>query len=809
MGRAPNPSQVPPVEGTTKAARETTARRNQERLETMSSGIWKEMMRRRVPHILGAYLATGWILLEFTDWSVDHWVLSSHITDFVVTSWAFMIPAVVLIAWTHGAPGRDRWTRLEMGGVLLNMGVAAALIFGMFRGRDLGAATNPVTVQDEEGNSVERAVPKREFMQRVALFAFQNQSGLPELDWLQFGLPWSMAIDLEQDNWLRTVTGFQEESTGEGFSSPSHLPLARQREIARERFLDYLLSGTVEAGEAEGEVALTTRLYEAATGAVVAERRFAGADLLDLADRASIALRRDLEVPTGHIEQTPDLPVRELLSDSLVAVQAYLQAVFAQDRDAAANLRLLSAATAVDSTFALAQASLGEGYIAFNQPEQAYAAYETALRHEYRLSERSRFEVKVRYYQITRQPEKALAIARMRTELYPDDPTAWDVLGVVLSTRGDYPAAIRAFETGRSLDPSSWGRTQALAQSYLNEGRSEDARRAYQSHADRYPERLAPIRALGTLHLQQGDFETAASYFEKALLVNPNDYPSLVAMADISERTAEFAEARRFYDRAISASGDTDAMWSVGARLVGYFDLQGMTDSAIARLEAVTGYLGRSQGRLSELQLKVNSIALYPRAGRTRRAWAVLDTLRAELEPPLTSFIPIGEALLYRELGDGPALEAKIPEARRLYAEFGFEALDWIMVYLEAEAQRLQGRCTQAIPLYERATTGMQSGVVGETDVSLGGNPWVGLGECYREVGRHADAATALGQAYVRLPADPRNLYQMALLYRDMGDRAEAMRYLNGAVHVWQNADPDHAQANEARALLAAWEGRR
>ena len=130
------------------------------------------------------------------------------------------------------------------------------------------------------------------------------------------------------------------------------------------------------------------------------------------------------------------------------------------------------------------------------------------------------------------------------------------------------------------------------------------------------------------------------------------------------------------------------------------------------------------------------------------------------------------------------------------------------MLYLDAESRRLQGRCADAIPLYEQAAAGMPSGVLGETDVGLGGNPWLGLGTCYRETGRHADAANALGESYARLPADARVLLQLALLYRDMGDRAEALRYLNGAVHVWRRADANHALANEAKALLARWEGR-
>jgi tetratricopeptide (TPR) repeat protein len=102
----------------------------------------------------------------------------------------------------------------------------------------------------------------------------------------------------------------------------------------------------------------------------------------------------------------------------------------------------------------------------------------------------------------------------------------------------------------------------------------------------------------------------------------------------------------------------------------------------------------------------------------------------------------------------------------------------------------------------------MQAGLLGETDVGLGGNPWLGLGTCYREMGRHGDATDALGESYSRLPADARVLLQLAYLYNDMGDRVEALRYLNGAVHVWKDSDPDHVLANEAGVLLADWEGR-
>jgi hypothetical protein len=275
-------------------------------------------LRRRVPHIVGAYFAGGWILLEFTDWAVGRWVLSPHITDAVVSVWLFMIPAVALLAWTHGAPGRDRWTKLEVAGLALNLLVAAGLMYGLFRGRDLGAATSTVTVLDEEGRAIEREIPKREFTRRIGVFAFVNESGESELDWLQLGVPWSLTLDLEQDSWIRPVTGFAEELDGASAFSPSHIPLSRQRDLARDRFLDYLLVGSI--GGTPDSPVLTSRLYDAETGALLTEHEFEGTHPLDLVDLVSRRLRQDLDVPSGHIARTPDLPVRELLSDSLVAV---------------------------------------------------------------------------------------------------------------------------------------------------------------------------------------------------------------------------------------------------------------------------------------------------------------------------------------------------------------------------------------------------------------------------------------------------------------------------------------------------------
>ena len=101
---------------------------------------------------------------------------SPNLTDFVLLTWALLIPTILMLAWYHGAPGRDRWTTAERLGIPLNVAIAAVVLFVVFRGADLGAATTAVAVETEEGETVERVVPKSEFRKHIALFFFDNEN---------------------------------------------------------------------------------------------------------------------------------------------------------------------------------------------------------------------------------------------------------------------------------------------------------------------------------------------------------------------------------------------------------------------------------------------------------------------------------------------------------------------------------------------------------------------------------------------------------------------------------------------------------
>jgi hypothetical protein len=71
----------------------------------MNSDFLRELMRRRVPQMVGLYLAAGWGLLEFTDWAAGRFGFSGSLEDAVVVSWAILLPVVAILVWKWGAPG--------------------------------------------------------------------------------------------------------------------------------------------------------------------------------------------------------------------------------------------------------------------------------------------------------------------------------------------------------------------------------------------------------------------------------------------------------------------------------------------------------------------------------------------------------------------------------------------------------------------------------------------------------------------------------------------------------------------------------
>jgi len=79
------------------------------------------LLERRIPQILGSYFIAGTSLIFFIQYLVDKYQFSSHYPTLALFGLISIIPSVIILAYFHGSPGKDEWTKMEKIGIPVNI----------------------------------------------------------------------------------------------------------------------------------------------------------------------------------------------------------------------------------------------------------------------------------------------------------------------------------------------------------------------------------------------------------------------------------------------------------------------------------------------------------------------------------------------------------------------------------------------------------------------------------------------------------------------------------------------------------------
>ena len=88
----------------------------------------KEILNRRIPQILGSYVVAATSLVLFMDWLTDRYEFPQYYVTIALFGIVSIIPSVFILAYFHGAPGKDEWNRLEKVGIPMNVIFIALMI---------------------------------------------------------------------------------------------------------------------------------------------------------------------------------------------------------------------------------------------------------------------------------------------------------------------------------------------------------------------------------------------------------------------------------------------------------------------------------------------------------------------------------------------------------------------------------------------------------------------------------------------------------------------------------------------------------
>ncbi len=760
-------------------------------------GFWAELGKRRVPYLVGAYVAATAGVVQFVDWLVGRYALSTTLTDFVLVALVLLIPTAVMLAWRHGPLGRNPWTRVERLGVPINLVVAAGVLLVAFGGRSLGATTTTVTVEDEDGNEVQRVVPKPEFRRHITIFYFDNETGDPDVDWLQYGIPRGLWADWRQDFFMNVREGLalaealREANHAQGLDVPRTL----KREIAEDQKTQYFLTGEIRDGDDGFEV--VTALYEVDGGRLVEERAYRGRPF-DLIDQISAEVREDLGIPTRRLAETTDLSLDELLTESESAFREYVAAfrALAVDLDYASASTHIALAVEEDSTFALAHWLKYAVATRTGESTAALEALTAAKEYEYRLPERERLYVTREYhYTVRKDPAKGVAMAERSVAMFPDDLEALAVLGLYYQVGGRFEDAIGVYEQMLAVDPTQTEPLLVIGQLLSRRGRYEEALGYLTRYAEFSPDDTQTYPLLAAAYRGTGEFELAREACDRALLLEPEDVPAQLCLASIASLQGQWSEADSYFEDALASTRTGAARVQVHRTRENYLLRRGQIGAALN--ERGLELAAMSEAGASPIEIlgrRMRTLAPFVWAGRPEAALDSAEAIGAEFTPPFENMPAIGEMDLFAALEDADALEAAADRVEEVIATLGVEAIRPDVTLARGQVLEFRGDCDAALTEY-RAAIELQPSATG----------WFRhVGRCLATLGRLDEAVTALETALERSPYGPLTLTELARVEIERGNAREATAHLERALSVWSEADPGYAPAAEARALLAS-----
>lgn len=761
----------------------------------MGKSITRDLLERRVPQYLAAYLAGSWVLVEFFAFLEERFLLSPYLTNLVLLLLLLMLPSVALFTWFHGRRGPDQWRRAEKVFIPLNVLVTVAVLAALFGGRDLGAMTTTVTVADPEGNAVERVVPKSEFRKSLVLFPFEVETGDDDTVALAYGALKVLSIDMVQDMFidLRPPALFRDKARSAGYEV-GEVPRPLKRRITRELDLDYFMDGTFAYDGSTFH--FTVLLHDAERGGLVAERSYEGTDLMALIDDAAIQLRKDLGLPARYVDEGLDLPARDHATESVEALRAYGQAdrVLLERDDFDAARAELRRAVELDPGYAAAAFTLYQLSILSGDVAAATAAIRATMDHLYRMPERFQFAVRAEWYGMQRDLPKAFAVYEMWAELYPQDLDAQFYSAHVRRLQGDFEGAVAALEKALALDPTRLDLVQQVGQ--LNEqlGRPDAARSAYERIIEERPGHQDGLILLAQLERRVGNHAAARALYERASLVASEDVGVITGLAELHTDVGEFEAAEAANGRALAAAKSPEQRFTVLRSIRRYHDFRGAFSRALDYQLESEAVGAEFQPPVANIQIRLLGLRTWVHAGQAEEALERLEELSGQLQPPMDSLVPIGRMAVHESREDAASLATALDDARAMLARTGFNVLERDIVFGQGRLHEIRGEWPEAIAAYEDEMR------LSPTDTSIP----LQLGRVYRAMG-DLEAAEQHLQATLRAqPAHGRGNYELALVYEARGQRAEAIRHLESALATWASADEAYEYPQLARDKLAA-----
>lgn len=764
-----------------------------------ASFIFKDLWRRNVIQIMLGYIVSAWIIKQAVAAIITQYMLSPHLIELTWILLISLLPTVALLAYFHGKRSSGKWTRIELFGLPINIGLSIVMLVVLFNGKDLGAATEKVIIENEDGELITREILKNEFRKDITLFFFENESGNKQYDWMQYGIATLFVYDISQDplidatNGMSLINKFRDDGNKDGLGAP----LMLKNKIAAYYHTDFFATGSFNQTDGNWEVTLD--VYNTFKGSKIESIQLVNTDIFQLADDASVAVKKAVGLSQQQIDNAKDLPVAEIFTSSVSAFEAFIRSTIEVilNNDYAKGIEYAENAVKTDQDFALANMLLGEYYFNNNAMEKATEAIDRTMDKLYKLPERNQFYAKFFYYILRQEPDQALSVVKMWTDLYPYDINAKVMLAQRYSMKSNYANSAAIYKEIMKMVPEEYEYLRTLADVYELMGNYDSSLYYYSIYQKKFPNDPISYKNLGDTYLKFSDFDKAMKNYKQARLIDPENASTALKIARVHMITGEFEQAEKVLLTALPDCTTTQDSINIYTGLEGLSDMLGKARESFDYFQEKFVLYEKIVPPLRLMVLKTFMIGKYILVDKEEEALSILQNIESQFKPPLDKVSAFGYLFYYIDTRQPEKAADYIPVARDLMHSFGEEMLEANVFYAEGRISELNGRYEEAIIPY-KSYLAMQPA---DSDAYR----WIA--RCYYEAGKLDKARTNIEEALKRNPNHPKTLYEGARIYAKDKNPQRALELIKKANAIWQHADVIYEPAQKARSFRMELDG--
>ena len=757
--------------------------------------IWK----RKVLQLTGLYILISFLIIQVISWILNKYLLSPNWFDLTWILLLSLLPSVAFMAYYHGRSGMDQWVKREKIFVSANFAISIVILIILFQGKDLGATTREVIVEDEEGKTFQRIVPKNEFIKSIAVFNFENFSDPEDLGWLSSGINIAILMDLGQDVFFQPkgTESFIDELRGAGINNLDNVDFNLKRRIARDFRMEYMLSGGYDITETGYQI--ETKLHHVENGKLISEHSFEGRDIFSLIDQLTVQLKKDLQIPDNYLETVEDLPVSNILTTNMDAYKDFTLGIEAAGyyNDYNASIEHFLNSLDKDPGFMSSAFNLAAVYLLNSQMKEAAEYIGKVMEKDYMLPEQEQFLAKSLYYHINEEQDKRIKVLEMWKELYPQNVNAYNFLAQIHKVSGEPAKAEEVLKEALEIDDNRGDFYVDLADVLMIQGKNEEALQYYNLYAERYPNHSRSFRLLGDFYFNLGEYDEAGKNYEKSVLLSEDNLKSIGQMAIIKERQGNFKEAENILASALKKAKTTADSMTVYYTMMEYYEAHGQIEHVIGLWEQTLDMGKREYPPFVISIFRITRLYWYFMIDQADTALQIIYREEGKLSDSFKNVTAYGYINYYLNLGDVEKAEAELLRVEEYISNYGSSGN--IDKYYAAEIMFLREEYQESLDkfLEFKAVNVFFSKEMLDSKIA----------NCYVKLYQPDKAMEILEERLHMNPYQASAHLSIAKIFLEEGNKTKAKEHLLIANQVWENADESYGFAREAENLLGDLEG--